>query len=490
MKKEFDREEKLLEAIGGLPEDMVAQAAEYKGEDEAMQTAKRERKEQKPKKQGFRSWSYLERGLAIAACVALVLLGSVRGIPLIQKYAAGDKTTPIQEDIRQSAAQRAPVVHVWGFTEAEGKNTEDNKKGSETEEELTRILIWQKTVRLALQQEIGEDGTELPVLTFEFAKLEDMELPEGVEAAESLPEKEEYFLRSEFCNIAAVVSDGQTRIVNGKQAECRDGDTVKMDMREVSSPSLSYPPVAKWVKRNIDVRDIIHISLKDEDGEGIGRGRIVIGQKGENYYAVYQMNEEEEEGEGEEGQVSETESNVPIYGVGDREKLEEYLATLPEKYLSGKKVKKLGFLVGYGQQFYSEKQRANFKKIWLDFFETTKEHQKREKDIGCERAVVIVNYTIEGDPIYDYISYINGEYYLYVDSSRDRFGSGEPFDAVYEKMVSNTAKDDEIYYYLLKDSAMSEKQLKKHLRSEYGYDPEEIYEVYYLLSAGKEETVE
>ncbi len=52
-------------------------------------------------------------------------------------------------------------------------------------------------------------------------------------------------------------------------------------------------------------------------------------------------------------------------------------------------------------------------------FESVLKNVKDHKD--C--AIVICQYTVEGDPILQYVSNVNGKFYYVEDSTRDAYGS-------------------------------------------------------------------
>ena len=65
------------------------------------------------------------------------------------------------------------------------------------------------------------------------------------------------------------------------------------------------------------------------------------------------------------------------------------------------------------------------KKLWNQFLKNVKDHK------DC--AIVICQYTVEGDPILQYVSNVNGKFYYVEDSTRDAYGS--------EKYVFDEAQD-------------------------------------------------
>lgn len=96
---------------------------------------------------------------------------------------------------------------------------------------------------------------------------------------------------------------------------------------------------------------------------------------------------------------------------------------------------------------------------------------------------MILSYTTEGDPIYEYLSCINGEYYFYSDSSKDEYGGGY-YDGSYKDIRVVHEKDSEgneySRFYLVNNKKITEEKIKKIIASEDGYNVEKITEVYSL----------
>ena len=68
-----------------------------------------------------------------------------------------------------------------------------------------------------------------------------------------------------------------------------------------------------------------------------------------------------------------------------------------------------------------------------------------EKGKAAEFSVV--QYTTEGDPIIDYVSYDGQKFHLKVDNSRDKWGTGEGFEATYSRLA-DLSEGDEVRYCL------------------------------------------
>lgn len=228
-------------------------------------------------------------------------------------------------------------------------------------------------------------------------------------------------------------------------------------------------------------------NTKQDKEQGIEGNVSQAGQKADNLENTKQE-EGEEKKESGSGEIKAGQKEIPAYGVQEKEKVKAYLAELPDEFLSFQDMKRIGVIGGaHNRQMYRAKELQYFEKQWFDFYKKTQEHwcmqKAREKgeavyDIGLETAMVLATYTTEGDLIYDYISYINGRYYLYTDSSRDKFGGGF-FEAEYSELRSLwKAKGEYTEYYLLGDDEISDKTMKKLLKRKDGYNAKKLKYIY------------
>ena len=64
------------------------------------------------------------------------------------------------------------------------------------------------------------------------------------------------------------------------------------------------------------------------------------------------------------------------------------------------------------------------KKLWNQFLKNVKDHK------DC--AIVICQYNVEGDPILQYVSNVNGKFYYVEDSTRDAYGSEKYVQYTYD----------------------------------------------------------
>ncbi len=183
-------------------------------------------------------------------------------------------------------------------------------------------------------------------------------------------------------------------------------------------------------------------------------------------------------------------NKVPIYGKKQKEKIKKYLSSLPDK-ITVKEAKKRGIIIAS----YNDKEKKRFKKDWMDFYRYVKAGEKqystKNEAIICyaklhdKCAITILDYTVEGDACYTYLSFIKGKYYMLRDSSRDNFKAptldgysdlmtykslrkyikyiGE--DAIYnlkeDKHVKDKLSIESTQFYLFKKQDITNKKVKK-----------------------------
>lgn len=311
-----EREEKLFNAIGDLPEEMIAQAARYK----------------RPKSRSV--LHVLERGLAVAVCAALVILG-VKGGSFIKNHLRDNTSVQVkQQSVTENAGsavqgeesseqtestdenkikkgnaesekdekgnykkgvEYTPEIQVWTagmIASGDGVGLADSsanakKEGGEVEDtdrfKASDTLMEEgKTILLETVQAEESGGEEISVITVRFDETE---------------QDLTYLLHSQAsnCKIVSVTHEGVTKLLNLPDAECAGGDVVELDTRQYALASWAYDIVPEW--EEIDVIDIVDITGKEESGEEFGLGRIVIGKQsagqpakgeGEQFYGIYQ----------------------------------------------------------------------------------------------------------------------------------------------------------------------------------------------------------
>lgn len=107
-----------------------------------------------------------------------------------------------------------------------------------------------------------------------------------------------------------------------------------------------------------------------------------------------------------------------ISETSDFKEIEKVLKEYPEK-LSEKDALEKGMIVIINQKFQKDGS-----KLWKEF---SKKVQKK-----TDGAVILCHFTTEGDPILQYISYLDGKFYYVEDSTRDSFGSEKYVEHTYD----------------------------------------------------------
>lgn len=100
------------------------------------------------------------------------------------------------------------------------------------------------------------------------------------------------------------------------------------------------------------------------------------------------------------------------------DKIKDLLSQYP-KDLTSKQASYQGIVTIENESF-----DKNSKTIWKQFLKNVKDNK------DC--AIVICQYTVEGDPILQYISSANGKFYYVEDSTRDTYGSEKYVQYTYD----------------------------------------------------------
>ncbi|OLR58303.1 hypothetical protein BHF70_00880 [Anaerostipes sp. 494a] len=123
----------------------------------------------------------------------------------------------------------------------------------------------------------------------------------------------------------------------------------------------------------------------------------------------------------EQTKNSDSDEKILIVVKTNFKEIESALKQYPDD-LSAKEALDSGFIVVENRQMKGESA-----KLWKSFCNKIKKKK--------EGAVLISQFTVEGDPILNYIAYKDGKYYYVEDTSRDQFG-----DQRYSHHVYNTMK--------------------------------------------------
>lgn len=190
--------------------------------------------------------------------------------------------------------------------------------------------------------------------------------------------------------------------------------------------------------------------------------------------------------------------NVPVYSKGEMKKIKKYLASLPDK-ITEEEAKEKGIVI---QPYHIKYDKFNT--IWEGFYKYAREGEEALKPqkgvIKCyaepfRAAIVLLRYTIEGDACYTYISFIEGNYYVVDDKSRDKFlkcvGDGISEIGTFKslrkrKEIVHDGKKDyyNVIYSVFKKQDISRKRIKKVIKEVNSYANKyyDLYDCYVLKS--------
>lgn len=109
---------------------------------------------------------------------------------------------------------------------------------------------------------------------------------------------------------------------------------------------------------------------------------------------------------------------IDIKTLSDYGQIKTLLSKYP-KTLSSQQAKHQGLIMIENGRF-----EKNSKKIWKQFLKDV------DKKQNC--AIIICQHTVEGDPILQYISNVDGKFYYVEDSTRDAYGSEKYVQYTYD----------------------------------------------------------
>lgn len=132
----------------------------------------------------------------------------------------------------------------------------------------------------------------------------------------------------------------------------------------------------------------------------------------------------------ENEEMKNTEGKVPVYTLDDKKKIKKYLASYPSKW---EKIKKADDIIFIGHDGAMTKKGLA---LWEEFLAVQ------------TGAVIIVQPTVEGDFIYQYVSKTEEGYTQFCDMSRDNYGGGYSFDSYTQLYKEESKKEKSISYYL------------------------------------------
>ena len=126
-----------------------------------------------------------------------------------------------------------------------------------------------------------------------------------------------------------------------------------------------------------------------------------------------------------------TNNQIAVFGAEDEESIKELLSSMSIEDAAANGC----FVMVHGVV------KDDSKKAWDTFCANV----KREK----ETAIIIVQYTIEGDPILNYVSFVNGSFFSVTDISRDSWGGPVPYYSGSYKFLNVLEEEGQIKTVIL-----------------------------------------
>lgn len=171
--------------------------------------------------------------------------------------------------------------------------------------------------------------------------------------------------------------------------------------------------------------------------------------------------------------------SLPVYQMEEEEQVKELLAsfgTMTYKELMAGEIDTENMVV-----FTNVDDPENLER-WTAFCE--------QAQAGNEDAVVILQYTIEGDPILIYVSYRDGNYYRMYDSSRDKFGGSDYYESGQAPFLKEYFSNGYAEYYLTNEENLSLDQIESYyLSSDVPVSERGIYRIFSFPYAYLEESL-
>ena len=459
-KEKRTKGEIILKAIGGLPDEMVA----WEDMEELKAGAERLEK-QRGKARIFHGCTYA----AIAALCAMVLVVSSNllkhnNVPDVNSsYYVPDETQNTDHNINLFAA----VFKEEDVNNTENKNITEDKDITEKDSSSGNAKKSYDNSNDSTDSNTGNINIRDQLKGFtEGSSFTLQVIQDGKENPGSSNDKKTYIVFVADTDIYFNLSykGGRTYILKedgsknyikrNNKIYCNAGSQVYFDISGVEDRmyNVKNTMLPEWKSDGIDTLAFVEIYLPEEEkSSGKEAGIFYIGRKNTNkgnlYYGMFKSGtvtgtdspafiKPEQTLYNKTGKNSSVNknmagkkksdvflyNNVPVYGKSEKNKIKKYLASLPCS-ITEKKAKEMGILI----ESYDYRKKNKFKDEWLSFYK----YVKKGEDV-CRRAhicparqymaaIVVLKYTIEGDACYEYISFIDGEYYVYSDSSRDKY---------------------------------------------------------------------
>jgi len=136
-----------------------------------------------------------------------------------------------------------------------------------------------------------------------------------------------------------------------------------------------------------------------------------------------------------------------MYGASGLSEIKKLLSAYPEKILQDDILTNSDYMVVHGKVVKGQAK-------WDEFYTNTIN--------GKDSAIVIIQYTVEGDPLLIYLSFLDGEFYYVMDFGRDKFkGEGQDYNSGVYKYLKIFDRNDGLSAILFNDNSITyEKYIK------------------------------
>lgn len=147
--------------------------------------------------------------------------------------------------------------------------------------------------------------------------------------------------------------------------------------------------------------------------------------------------------------------SLPVYQSQEEEQLKELLASygsldFEELHLSSQSQIYCNDIVIIDTSGLTNLER------WNEF--------RNQAETGGEDAVLILQYTTEGDAVLRYVSYRDGSYYQMCDNTRDKWGSQE-YESAQTPFLKEYFDRGYVEYYLTDENDITIKEIEEHMLS-------------------------
>lgn len=271
-------------------------------------------------------------------------------------------------------------------------------------------------------------------------------------------------IKREYSTSLLNLSSGR-HFLNGSPLAFGEGE-VKSRVKNI----LSYKKPGFWgillAVAVVILTGVVLISnpkASEKDTAGINKDTVTLSNsRNEDSADVENTKENSQKGEHNQG-VSEddrtviSEDKLPIYQKEQGEEVKALLASYGD--LNSEEYHPSSASMKYGNDILIRDNKyediSNLER-WVTFYNHTAS--------GEADAILLVQFTVEGDAILSYLSYEDGTYYQMIDNTRDKMGSQTYLSAQFPYLKEYQEKGF-IQYYLTEEESLSREQISLYLLS-------------------------